>query len=188
MARRTRRRRDSDPAEDAHTSRGIARRAASRIVPENNLRPRRRLLQAGVTGLAVALAVAIILVTVPNAASQLKAPLRLLTPEPTATLPLGSDIILLAHVVPWGTLQVDGRHGCSFRPRRLQWVSFLPIATRTAHARLCGCALSSNPLHSERACQSERYVQGAQPSGACQPSCWRGAAGAGYERDLVYHG
>jgi len=100
---------DSDPADDAHTSRGTARRAASRIVPENDLRPRRRLLQAGVTGLAVALAVAIILVTVPNAASQLKAPLQLLTPQPTATLPLGSDIILLAHTVPWGHLRVDGR-------------------------------------------------------------------------------
>jgi hypothetical protein len=57
----------------------------------------------------VALAVAVILVTFPNAASQLKAPLRLLTPEPTATLPLGSDIILLAHTVPWGHLRVDGR-------------------------------------------------------------------------------
>jgi hypothetical protein len=61
---------DSDPAEDAHTSRGTARRAASRIVPENNLRPRRHLLQAGVTGLALALGVAIILVTVPNAAER----------------------------------------------------------------------------------------------------------------------
>ena len=92
----------SAPAEDAPPD-------ASRIVPENTLRPHRRLLQASVTGLAVALAVAIILVTVPNAASQLKAPLRLLTPEPTATLPLGSDIILLAHTVPWGHLRVDSR-------------------------------------------------------------------------------
>jgi hypothetical protein len=57
----------------------------------------------------VALAVAIILVTFPDAASQVKAPLRLLTPEPTTTLPIGSDIILLAHVVPWGTLRIDGR-------------------------------------------------------------------------------
>jgi hypothetical protein len=84
---------------------------ASHNALENSQRacPYRRLLQAGATGLAVALAVAIILVTVPNAASQLKAPLRLLTPEPTATLPLGSDIILLAHTVPWGHLRVDGR-------------------------------------------------------------------------------
>jgi hypothetical protein len=100
---------DSDPAEDAPASRGAAQHGASRIAPENHLRPHRRLLQASLTGLAVALAVAIILVTVPNAASQLKAPLRLLTPEPTATLPLGSDIILLAHTVPWGHLRVDGR-------------------------------------------------------------------------------
>jgi hypothetical protein len=100
---------DPEPAEDASASRGAAQHGASRIVPENHLRPGRRLLQAGVTGLAVALAVAIILVTVPDAASQLKAPLRLLTPEPTATLPLGSDIILLAHTVPWGHLRVDGR-------------------------------------------------------------------------------
>ncbi|HEX3270433.1 MAG TPA: hypothetical protein VHR15_07270 [Ktedonobacterales bacterium] len=100
---------DSAPTEDAPASGGAAPPSASRSVPENNLRPGRRLLQASVTGLAVALAVAIILVTVPNAASQLKAPLRLLTPEPTATLPLGSDIILLAHTVPWGHLRVDGR-------------------------------------------------------------------------------
>jgi hypothetical protein len=98
---------DSEPAEDAPTSSGAAQHGASRIVPENHLRPHRRRLQAGVTGLAVALAVAIILVTFPNAASQLKAPLRLLTPEPTATLPLGSDIILLAHTVPWGELHLE---------------------------------------------------------------------------------
>jgi hypothetical protein len=100
---------DSDPAEDAPASGEAAQHGAARLVPENNLRPNRRLLQSSVTGLAVALAVAIILVTFPNAASQLKAPLRLLTPEPTATLPLGSDIILLAHTVPWGHLRVDGR-------------------------------------------------------------------------------
>ncbi|HEY7022949.1 MAG TPA: hypothetical protein VH349_17655 [Ktedonobacterales bacterium] len=100
---------DSDPAEDASPSRGVVPPGASRLVPENHRRPHRRLLQAGVTSLAVALAVTIILVTFPNAASQLKLPLRLLTPEPTATLPLGSDIILLAHTVPWGHLRVDGR-------------------------------------------------------------------------------
>ena len=99
------------PAEDGPTSREAAPHGASLIVPEKHLRsrPHRRLLQAGVTCLALALAVTIILVTVPNAASQLKAPLRLLTPEPTATLPLGSDIILLAHTVPWGELRVNGR-------------------------------------------------------------------------------
>ena len=79
------------------------------ITVERSPRPRRRLLQASVTILAVALAVAVILVTFPNAASQLKAPLQILAPEPTATLPIGSDIVLLAHVVPWGTLRIDGR-------------------------------------------------------------------------------
>src|SRR5262249_35462949 len=88
------------------TSRGAARHDAA---PENGHRPRKRLLQASATSLAVALAIAILLATIPNAASQLKAPLRLLTPEPTATLPLGSDIILLAHTVPWGHVRVDGR-------------------------------------------------------------------------------
>src|SRR5690349_557818 len=85
--------RPSESSEDASTARGDAQHGASRTVPEQDLRsrPHRRLLQATVTGLAVALAVAITLMTVPNAASQLKAPLRLLTPEPTATLPLGSD-------------------------------------------------------------------------------------------------
>src|SRR5262245_40295911 len=103
--------RPSEPSEEAPTARGATQHGASRTVPEQDLRsrPHRRLLQVTVTGLAVALAVAVILMTFPNAASQLKAPLRLLTPEPTATLPLGSDIILLAHTVPWGHLRVDGR-------------------------------------------------------------------------------
>ena len=52
----------TDPTEDAPASGGAAH-MAPRPSPENNLRPHRRLLQARVTGLAVALAVAIILVT-----------------------------------------------------------------------------------------------------------------------------
>jgi hypothetical protein len=93
------------PAEPAE----VAPPGASRIAQENNLRlhASRRLLQASVTSLAVALAVAIILVTFPNAANQLKAPLRLLTPAPTPTVPPGSDIILLAHTVPWGELHLE---------------------------------------------------------------------------------
>ncbi len=69
----------------------------------------RRLLRASMTASIVALAVALILASFPNSAYQVTAPLRLLTPEPTPTVPLGSDIILLAHTVPWGILRVDGR-------------------------------------------------------------------------------
>jgi hypothetical protein len=99
--------RPSDLAEDAPTARGAAHHGASLIVPENDRHPRRRLLQASATSLAIALAIAIILVTIPDAASQLKAPLRLFRPELTATLPFGSDIILLAHTVPWGELHLE---------------------------------------------------------------------------------
>jgi hypothetical protein len=98
----------SDSIGEVPPSRDNAQDGAQ-ITAENSLRSRRRLLQASVTGLAVALAVAIILATFPDAASQLKAPLRLLTPEPTATVPLGSDIVLLAYTVPWGELRIDGR-------------------------------------------------------------------------------
>ena len=100
----------SEPAAEMSESGDARQYVASHNALESSLRSRlrRRLLQIAMTGLAVALSVAIIL-TVPNAASQLKAPLRLLAPEPTATLPLGSDIILLAHTVPWGHLRVDGR-------------------------------------------------------------------------------
>jgi hypothetical protein len=94
--------------EEASESPGIAQYDAHSSV-EHDSRPRRHLLQASVTGLAVALAIAIILATFPGATSQLMAPVRMLTPEPTSTLPPGSDIILLAHTVPWGHLRVDGR-------------------------------------------------------------------------------
>ncbi len=126
----------SDPAAEMSESGEAKQYGASHIAPENSLRsrPRRRLLQIGMTGLAVALAVAIILVTVPNAASQLKAPLLLLTPEPTATLPLGSDIILLANTVPWGHLRVDGRTDGATDLGDCQWLSRLPIATGPAHS------------------------------------------------------
>ena len=89
----------TDPTEDAPASGGAAQHGASRIAPENNLRPHRRLLQAGVTGLAVALAVAVILVSFPGIGERLGGPLHPFAPTPTVSP--GSDIILLAHTVPW---------------------------------------------------------------------------------------
>jgi hypothetical protein len=70
-------------------------------------RPRRWWLRASVTGLVVTLAVAIVLVSFSGIGERLGAPLHSFSPTPTISL--GSDIILLAHTVPWGELQVNGR-------------------------------------------------------------------------------
>jgi hypothetical protein len=59
---------------------------------------RQRLLRAGLTGLIVALAVTVVLARFP----------AILT-SPPPVVPPGSDIVLLAHTVPWGELRVDGR-------------------------------------------------------------------------------
>jgi hypothetical protein len=63
------------------------------------------LMRAGAVGLIVALAVAVILVSFPAIGERLGGPL---TPfAPTATIPPGSDIILLAHTVPWGKVHLE---------------------------------------------------------------------------------
>lgn len=73
--------------------------AASAIYWERGRSPLRgRLLQAGVTGLILAFALVVVLVRFP-----------VISPSPTPTVPPGSDIVLLAHTVPWGELRVDGR-------------------------------------------------------------------------------
>src|SRR6478736_4055463 len=60
----------------------------------------RGFIRAGAVGLIVALTVAVILVSFPGIGQRLGGPL---TPfAPTPTVPPGSDIILLAHTVPWG--------------------------------------------------------------------------------------
>jgi hypothetical protein len=59
---------------------------------------RRQLLRAKVTGLILAFAVVVMLVRFP-----------VISPSPTPTVPPGSDIVLLAHTVPWGELRVDAR-------------------------------------------------------------------------------
>jgi len=94
----------SDPAREVPQSRDNAQDGAH-ITLERNPRSRRRLLQASVTSLAVALAVAVILVSFPGIGQRLGGPLAPFAPTPT--VPPGSDIILLAHTVPWGELHLE---------------------------------------------------------------------------------
>ena len=147
----------TDPTEDAPASGGAAQHGASRIAPENNLRPHRRLLQAGVTGLAVALAVAVILVSFPGIGERLGGPLHPFAPTPT--VPPGSDIILLAHTVPWGELHLErpDLHPLYLGYRRA--VSGVPPFAWPAYAVLCGGALLANAMHVERAEEKRRQLQ-----------------------------
>jgi hypothetical protein len=97
----------ADAAGETAKRRDSAHDNASRIITENDLRshPRTHLLRAGVAILAVALAVAVILVSFPGIGERIGGPL---TPfAPTPTIPPGSDIILLAHTVPWGELHLE---------------------------------------------------------------------------------
>jgi hypothetical protein len=68
-------------------------------------RPRRWWARASVTGLVVALALAVILASFPGISNRLGGPLHPFSP--TLTIPPGSDIILLAHTVPWGELHLE---------------------------------------------------------------------------------
>ncbi len=65
----------------------------------------RRLGRAGVVGLIVTLTIAVILVSFPGIGERLGGPLHPFAPTPT--VPPGSDIILLAHTVPWGELHLE---------------------------------------------------------------------------------
>jgi len=56
-------------------------------------------------GLIVALTVAVILVSFPGIGERLGGPLHPFAPTPT--IPPGSDVILLAHTVPWGELHLE---------------------------------------------------------------------------------
>lgn len=70
---------------------------------------RARLRNALVTVGAVVLAVAVLVVLLPNGVANLSAALGIPTPVPTATLPTGASTFLIEDTVPWGTLLVDGR-------------------------------------------------------------------------------
>jgi hypothetical protein len=59
-------------------------------------------------GLIVTLTVAVILVSLPGIGERLGGPLHPFAPTPT--VPPGSDIILLAHTVPWGELHLERRN------------------------------------------------------------------------------
>jgi hypothetical protein len=65
----------------------------------------RTLVRAGAVGLIVTLTLAVILVSFPGIGERLGGPLHPLAPTPT--VPPGSDIILLAHTVPWGELHLE---------------------------------------------------------------------------------
>jgi hypothetical protein len=65
----------------------------------------RRLGRAGAVGLIVTLTIAVILVSFPGIGERLGGPLHPFAPTPTVSP--GSDIILLAHTVPWGELRLE---------------------------------------------------------------------------------
>jgi hypothetical protein len=101
-------------ARAAHTAREIATTAKQRQTfatnpPGMRLSPLRRSL-AGVTALAsTLLAILILIVSIPSADATLRWALHLPTPVPTKAPPRGSDMLLLAHTVPWGRLTIDGQ-------------------------------------------------------------------------------
>ena len=64
-----------------------------------------RLVRAGAVGLIVTLTIAVILVSFPGIGERLGGPLHPFAPTPTVSP--GSDIILLAHTVPWGELHLE---------------------------------------------------------------------------------
>ncbi|HEX3270434.1 MAG TPA: hypothetical protein VHR15_07275 [Ktedonobacterales bacterium] len=65
----------------------------------------RKLVRAGAVGLVVTLTLAVILVSFPGIGERLGGPFHHFAPTPT--VPPGSDIILLAHTVPWGELHLE---------------------------------------------------------------------------------
>jgi hypothetical protein len=68
--------------------------------------PRARgFIRAGAVGLIVTLTVAVILVSFPGIGERVGGPFHPFAPTPT--VPPGSDIILLAHTVPWGELHLE---------------------------------------------------------------------------------
>ena len=71
------------------------------------LSSRGKFFRASTMILTVVLTVVVIFASFPTITSQAGVGFGL--PLPTPTLSPGSNIILLAHAVPWGALQVDGR-------------------------------------------------------------------------------
>jgi hypothetical protein len=91
------------------------REASTTLATGERLSRRARLRRTVVTTGAVALAVAILAATLPNAGATLRAALGIPTPVPTAPLPIGAGTFLIEDTVPWGTLLVDG-HPARFVP------------------------------------------------------------------------
>lgn len=100
------------------------------------LHPRRlqlsRRLRATLTGAAVLLVSALLLLSIPQAPSSLAALLHIPTPTAPPPLPVGADTLVLRHTVPWGELRLDGepvRHlGTALVPPNTQGVQ-LPALT-----------------------------------------------------------
>jgi hypothetical protein len=68
----------------------------------------RRTFAGCVTIVSTFLAIVILVASIPSAGDSIRQALHLPTPIPTAAPPRGSDMLLLAHTVPWGRLSVDG--------------------------------------------------------------------------------
>ncbi len=110
-----------DPVVSAPTSPDVSRLTSRR----------RRVMGAMTAGAAVALVLVVVLATIPSGGTALGTllgtALGIPTPQPTATLAVGANIVELIDSVPWGTLTVDGRE-------RLTYYGILPPLARGKHA------------------------------------------------------
>jgi hypothetical protein len=72
-------------------------------------RGHRRTLGAAILALALLGALALPFVRVPGLGATLSQALRLPTPIPTPTPPLGANVVYFQHGLPWGALRMDGQ-------------------------------------------------------------------------------
>jgi hypothetical protein len=94
---------------DEASSAGVMNRPQLIAPPGARLSRLRRSFAGAIALVSTLLAIAILVASIPSADESIRAALHLPTPVPTATPPPGSDMVLLAHTVPWGRLTVDGR-------------------------------------------------------------------------------
>jgi hypothetical protein len=101
----------------ADKQRDSRRRPMRASPPGARLSRVRRSLAGAVALTSTVLAIVILAVSIPSAGDSIRVALHLPTPSPTATPPRGSDMLFLAHTVPWGQLRVDGRSLDDLRTR-----------------------------------------------------------------------
>lgn len=95
-----------------------------RPVVAASLRGRGRQVRGLGVALALVLAALIVLTGVPTSRQALVAALNIPTPVPTATLPTGADLIVVARDAPWGVLTIDGKPQPTPRPVRQNGIPY----------------------------------------------------------------